>query len=128
MLSAGVRLARLTQIRKVLGKHFLHHPFVAVLTKELSTNFNPSFDNEPDTYRQLRSIIDNEKDRRLNGPDRFLPISKREDRCDQPIEVCKANSKGRYIAVYRGCTVIKTAEELQIYHQLFLVPPTTHCH
>ena len=85
----------------------------------MSTRFTPSFDNEPNAYRQLRSIIDVETDRRMNAPDRFLPISKREDRCDQPIEVCKANSKGRYIVVYRGSTIIKNADELQIYHQLF---------
>ena len=109
----------------ILGKKwcmsYLHRPLVSTVspTEEKSMNFNPCFDNEPTTYRRLRNIIDVEKDRRMNGPDRFLPISKREDRCDQPIEVCKANSKGCYMAVYRGCTVIKTAEELQIYHQLF---------
>ena len=99
-----------------------HHPagaFTSLKNRSLSTNFDPSFDNDPNTYRKLRGVIDIEKEKRLNSPNRFLPISKREDRCDQPIEVCKANSKGRYIAVYRGCTVIKTAEELQIYHQLF---------
>ena len=107
---------------KVVRKSSAHHP-AAILTslknRYLSANFDPSFDNDPNTYRKLRCIIDIEKEKRLNSPDRFLPISKREDHCDQPIEVCKANSKGRYIAVYRGCTVIKTAEELQIYHQLF---------
>ena len=106
-------------------KSHFHCP-LAVHTKLLSTNFYPSFDNEPSAYRNLRDIIDSELNHRMNNPNRFQPISKREDRCDQPIEVCKANSKGRYIVVYRGCTIIKNAEELQAYHQLFwYVQPRT---
>ena len=103
----------------VSGNKSLHIRPCPVIARKLSTNFNPSFDNEPNTYRKLKRIIAVEKERRLNSSDRFLPISKREDRCDQPIQVCKANSKGRYIVAYRGCTIIKNAEELQVYHQLF---------
>ena len=100
--------------------YFQHlRPLVFHSNSQSTTTFSPSFDNEPNAYRKLIGIRDTELDCRLNNPDRFLPISKREDRCDQPIEVCKGVSKGRYIALYRGCTVIKTPEELQIFHQLY---------
>ena len=71
----------------------------------------------PEEHGLLKDIVSAEMDRRLSN--RYQPISKREDRCDMPTEVCKANSKGHYLSTYRGCTIIKSPEDFPLYHMFF---------
>ena len=71
----------------------------------------------PEEHGLLKDIVSAELDRRLSN--RYQPISKREDRCDMPTKVCKANSKGRYLSTYRGCAIIKSPEDFPLYHMLF---------
>ena len=55
----------------------------------------------------------------LNSPDRFQPLSEREDRSDLPLEVLKAQHRGKYLTVHRGLHILQTPEDLIIYQQMF---------
>lgn len=85
-------------------------------SKHFSTK--PKFDNDPSAYRSLRSTMDAKLKSRLNRQQRFQSIREREDRCDMPVEMCKANSVGRYMTIYRGCNLICSPEDYVLYHQL----------
>ena len=62
----------------------------------------------------------------LNGPSRFQLIEQREERSVLSADVIKASCRGRYIATYRDCALMKTPEDQMIYQQfLSLVKPKT---
>ena len=55
----------------------------------------------------------------LNSPDRFQPISKREERSDLTLDVMKAQFKGKYLLLHRGIQILKSPDDLAIYTQMF---------
>ena len=57
-------------------------------------------------------------ERLLNGPNRFQRISEREDVSEIPVETLKASIPGRYLTTHRGCQVMKSADDMIVYHQL----------
>ena len=58
-------------------------------------------------------------DSALNTPDRFQPLSKREERSDLPLEVLKAQYRGKYLTLHRGLQIVKAPEDLLVYQQMF---------
>ena len=58
-------------------------------------------------------------DSALNSPDRFQRLSKREERSDLPLEVLKAQHRGKYLTLHRGLQIVKTPEDLLVYQQMF---------
>ena len=88
--------------------------------------YKPPFSNEPDDYRRLMKVIEEERKGFLESPTRFQRISEREDRTDIPFSVnlIKRNFKSK--PVYRGLVVLKSPEDFVTYHQLFwyVKPPT----
>ena len=68
-----------------------------------------------DFTKEFKKSIETE----LNSRDRFQPLSKREDRSDLPLEVLKAQHRGKYLTVYRGIQLVKAPEDLLIYQQMF---------
>ena len=56
----------------------------------------------------------------LNSPKRVQAISKREDRSDMPIEAVKAQCMGKYFIEHRGCQMLKTADDLIIFQQVYV--------
>ena len=83
------------------------------------TSYEPPFANDPEHYRQLYVDQTKERARRLEDPNRFQPISKREDRSDLPAAGNIWKSKGKYVSLYRGFDVCKCPEDFVLYHQLF---------
>ena len=62
----------------------------------------------------------------LNAPNRFQPISEREDRSDITFETVKAHMMGKYFIHHRGCMLIKTADDQAILKELLAhVRPAT---
>ena len=55
----------------------------------------------------------------LNSPDRFQPLSKREQRSVISLETLKKQTKGKYLTVHRGLQILQTPEDLIIYQQMF---------
>ena len=68
-----------------------------------------------DFTKEFKKSIETE----LNSRDRFQPLSKREDRSDLPLEVLKAQHRGKYLTVHRGIQLLKAPEDLLIYQQMF---------
>ena len=72
------------------------------------------------TYKQHKENQQKVLQAKLTSPNRFQPISAREDRSDWPTAMHRnAASKGRWLPLYRGCDVLKSPEDLVIRHQLF---------
>ena len=88
-----------------------HLPF----TSEASAPFS----NEPEKYHNLREICQATLKSKLENPNRFQPISEREDRSDWPAIMRKLQFPARYLTLYRGCDIIKSPEDFETYHQLF---------
>lgn len=55
---------------------------------------------------------------RLTAPNRFQKITEREDRSDMPVEAIIAQCKGKYFIHHRGCSIIKTADDMIIFNEL----------
>ena len=87
--------------------------------KRPKTATNDLFEDNPSSYREFKQIFQKTLDSALNSPDRFQPLSKREERSDLPREALKAQHRGKYLAVHRGLQLLKTPEDLFIYQQMF---------
>ena len=79
----------------------------------------PFDNNDPSFYKQHKKDRQQVLHAKLTSPNRFQPITAREDRSDWPTAICNAISKGKYLTVYRGCDLMKCPEDLVIRHQLF---------
>ena len=77
------------------------------------------FDNEPAVYQNLGEIRKSILQSALNNPNRFQPISMREDRSDRSKEVHAELIKLRLRNVYRGLDILKCPQDFVLYHQLF---------
>ena len=64
-----------------------------------------------DFTEQFKKSLDAE----LNSSDRFQPLSKREENSDLPLEVLKAQYRGKYLTLHRGLQILKNPEDLIIY-------------
>ena len=76
------------------------------------------YDN-PSSYHEFTQMFDKALDSALNSPDRYQPLSKREERSDLPLEVIKKQSKGKYLTVHCGLQLLKTPEDMVVYQQMF---------
>ena len=114
----GVSFRALLSVPKILDLvQKSRAPPTTLVTRCLSSNLY--FDNSPDAYKVTRSRMDSQLNNLLTSSERFQSIHKREDRCDMPVEACKANSKGRSYATYKGCNLLSSPEDYVLYHQLF---------
>ena len=78
------------------------------------------------SYRDFTAQFKKSLDAELNSPDRFQPLSKREEKSDLPLEVLKAQHRGKYLTLHRGLQILKTAEDLLIFQQmLWHIKPRT---
>ena len=68
-----------------------------------------------EAYKKARAAA---LDKLLNSPTRFQRIGEREDRSDYPVESVKAQCMGKYISHHRGCTLLKSADDMMIVQQL----------
>ena len=103
-------------------KNKTQHPHQATDYK----NYKPNFDNEPEDYRKLRRDQERVRNELLANSNRFQRISDRQDRTDWPPEAHRCQSRGKYLARYRGFDVCKCPEDFVLYQQLFsLVKPAT---
>ena len=119
---ASIRLSRISLRPIFLGtsRSRIQTPSsIFPLGRRYSNESTLYFDNSPDAYKTTKKKIDSELNDRLTSPERFQSIHEREDRCDMPVEACKANSKGRHFVTYRGCNLISSPEDYVLYHQLF---------
>lgn len=82
--------------------------------------------NDPNTYKNYKTVRQVLLQSKLNHPNRFQSISERVDRSDWTAEMRKLQVPGKYMTVYRGCDILKTPEDFETYHQLFwYVRPAT---
>ena len=78
------------------------------------------------SYRDFTEQFKKSLDAELNSPDRFQPLSKREEKSDLPLEVLKAQHRGKYLTLHRGLQILKTADDLIIFQQmLWHIKPRT---
>ncbi len=56
--------------------------------------------------------------KRLTDPNRFQKLADREDRSDLPVEAIVAQCKGKYFIHHRGCSIMKTADDMIIFNEL----------
>ena len=88
--------------------------------RALSSDSSPPFENDPATYKQFKETQRKVLHDKLTSPNRFQPISAREDRSDWPTAaMVRALSPGRWVTMYRGCSILKGSEDLVVRHQLF---------
>ncbi len=81
---------------------------------------------DPSDYHQFQKDRLRSLRKRMEGPNRFVRISEREDRSDTPAETVKVHLAGRYFTSHRGTDLLKGPEDLIIYTQLFwYVKPAT---
>ena len=55
----------------------------------------------------------------LNSPTRYQRIDDREDRSDTPKKLIQCEIVGRYLGRYRGSVILKSANDLIVYYQMF---------
>ena len=78
-----------------------------------------SDDFDVSDYHEFTREFKKALDSALNSPDRFQRLSKREERSDVPLEVIKAQYRGKYLTLHRGLQILKTPEDLLVYQQMF---------
>ena len=77
------------------------------------------FHDNPSSYHEFTQKFKVALDSALNSPDRFQPLSKREERSDLSLAVLKAQYRGKYLTLHRGVQILKTPEDLLVYQQMF---------
>ena len=87
--------------------------------KRSKTDDADLFDVKLSDYHECTRELKKALDSALNSPDRFQPLSKREERSVMPLEAVVKQSKGRYLTLHRGLQILKGPEDLLIYQQMF---------
>ena len=92
----------------------------------MSTSHEELWGNDFGEYKRFLKDKDIALNKRLNNPNRFQKIATREDRSDIPIAAEIAQCEGKHLIHHRGCSVMKTANDMVIFNELlWKVRPAT---
>ncbi len=105
------------QLKTVTGKPFNLLPRCRLLSY---CNEEPLSNNKsPQHYQQYLRDKGAVLNKLLTSPNRIQKITNREDRSDYPLEALIAQGKGKYLMQHRGCSILKGADDMVIFQELF---------